>query len=51
MLSELLGLERNHYDRLVHFLYGVLMFLPSTEVLPVVFLMPVGSERSASCRC
>jgi len=24
-LSEVLGLERNHYDRLVHFLYGLLI--------------------------
>jgi putative membrane protein len=52
-LSAMLGLERNHYDRLVHFLYGVLMLLPSAEVLnrigsprgvgrwflPIVFIM------------
>lgn len=25
-LNELLGLERNHFDRLVHFLYGLLLF-------------------------
>ncbi|MET0657507.1 MAG: DUF2238 domain-containing protein [Steroidobacteraceae bacterium] len=52
-LSDLFGLERNHYDRLVHFLYGALMLVPSADVLrrvaimrgtgrwllPVVFLM------------
>jgi putative membrane protein len=52
-LNSLFGFERNHYDRLVHFLYGVLMLLPSAEVLnrigsprgagrwllPIVFLM------------
>ncbi len=27
-LREQLGLERNHFDRLVHFLFGVLMFHP-----------------------
>jgi putative membrane protein len=41
-LSEVLGLERNHYDRLVHFLYGVLMLLPSAEVLN-----RIGSPRGA----
>ena len=52
-----LGLERNQYDRLVHFLYGVLMSLPAIELLdararpvglwrwllPVLFLMSHGS--------
>lgn len=32
-VSELLGWERNHYDRLVHFLYGALMLPPATELL------------------
>jgi putative membrane protein len=31
-LSALLGLERNHYDRLVHFLYGALLLLPTVEL-------------------
>ena len=32
-LNEALGWERNHFDRLVHFLYGALMLLPSLELL------------------
>lgn len=32
-LSELLGLSRNHYDRLVHFLYGVLILPPCAEII------------------
>jgi putative membrane protein len=32
-LNELLGWERNHYDRLVHFMYGVLLLPPSVELL------------------
>jgi putative membrane protein len=32
-LSELMGLSRNHYDRLVHFLYGVLILPPSAEII------------------
>jgi putative membrane protein len=41
-LSAMLGFERNHYDRIVHFLYGVLMLLPSSEVLN-----RIGSPRAA----
>lgn len=32
-LNALFGWERNHYDRLVHFLYGALLLLPSVELL------------------
>lgn len=32
-ISEALGLERNHYDRLVHFLYGVLIAPAAIELL------------------
>lgn len=32
-LNEMLGWERNHYDRLVHFLYGALMLPPARELL------------------
>lgn len=32
-LSELLGWQRNHYDRMIHFLYGVLLLQPSAELL------------------
>lgn len=31
-LNELLGLERNHFDRVVHFAYGLLLFVPIREV-------------------
>lgn len=34
--NESLGLERNHYDRLIHFAYGALLFLPSMELLQSV---------------
>lgn len=32
-ISEALGLNRNHYDRLVHFAYGLLLVLPVRELL------------------
>jgi putative membrane protein len=31
-LNEVLGWERNHFDRLVHFLYGVLIVYPVREI-------------------
>jgi putative membrane protein len=31
-ITEWLGLERNHFDRLVHFLYGALLAYPMREV-------------------
>ncbi len=31
-ISDWLGLERNHFDRLVHFLYGLLLAYPMREV-------------------
>ena len=31
-LNDLLGLERNHFDRLVHFSYGLLLAYPMREV-------------------
>jgi putative membrane protein len=52
-LNDLLGWQRNHYDRAVHFLYGMLILLPAAElldryapsrgmwraILPVLFVM------------
>lgn len=52
-LNDLLGWQRNHYDRLVHFLYGMLILPPAAElldryapsrgvwraILPVLFVM------------
>lgn len=32
-LNESLGLSRNHYDRLVHFAYGLLLVMPLRELL------------------
>lgn len=31
-LNELLGFERNHYDRLIHFMYGLLLAYPVREL-------------------
>src|SRR3989338_6732753 len=33
LLKEPLSLERNHYDRVIHYLFGVLMFLPAFELV------------------
>ncbi len=52
-LNHMLGWDRNHYDRLIHFLYGVLLLQPSAEllgryapargswrwILPILFIM------------
>ena len=32
-LNELMGWSRNHYDRLVHFSFGLLSILPAIEIL------------------
>jgi len=32
-ISELFGFKRNHYDRLVHFAFGILMAQPARELL------------------
>jgi len=32
-VSDMLGIERNHYDRLVHFTFGFLLALPLIEIL------------------
>ena len=32
-VQDLLDLERNHYDRLVHFLFGLLLVYPMQEIL------------------
>lgn len=52
-LNSIFGFERNHYDRLIHFLYGALIVVPSLELfiayappkktwrvlMPVLFVM------------
>lgn len=32
-ISQWMGMERNHFDRLVHFLFGLLLTQPLTEIL------------------
>ena len=32
-LNGLIGFERNHFDRLVHFLYGILFYIPFREIV------------------
>jgi putative membrane protein len=32
-LADSLGLTRNHYDRVIHFAYGLLLYLPILELL------------------
>lgn len=39
-LSELTGWERNHYDRLVHLAYGLLLAYPMREVMVRLGLRP-----------
>jgi len=42
LIKEQYGLTRNHYDRIIHFLFGVLFFLPIYEVLVRIFKIPKG---------
>lgn len=41
-VTDFFGFERNHYDRLVHFLFGLLLFLPFYEL----FLSFQNSKRA-----
>ena len=41
-ISSLFGWERNHYDRLVHFLFGLLCILPVVEIATVRGRMGLG---------
>jgi putative membrane protein len=55
-LNSLFGWERNHYDRLVHFLYGLLLTYPVREIFLRIanargfwgYLLPVGFTMSTS---
>lgn len=55
-LAELFDLQRNHFDRLVHFLYGLLLTLPLREVLlrfgqmrpMIAYLLPITIVMSTS---
>lgn len=42
LLKDNYDLSRNHYDRVVHFLFGVLFFIPVYEILVRVFRVPKG---------
>ncbi len=44
-INELFGWQRNHYDRFVHFLYGLFLALPAAQVLMQRLRM---SAKSAS---
>lgn len=44
-LQEAFALERNHYDRIVHFSYGLLCAYPFHEIL----IRAAGARRSWSC--
>ena len=41
-IKQQYSLSRNHYDRLVHFLFGVLFFLPIHEVITRIFKIQKG---------
>jgi putative membrane protein len=41
-IKEQYELTRNHYDRVVHFLFGVLFFLPFHEIITRIFRVPKG---------
>jgi putative membrane protein len=43
-LASVFGFERNHYDRLIHFLYGALIVVPSLELF-VAYAPPRGVWR------
>jgi putative membrane protein len=42
LLKDQYDLSRNYYDRLVHFLFGVLFFIPVYEILVRIFRVPKG---------
>src|SRR3989344_8417631 len=41
-IKNYFGLARNHYDRIVHFMFGFLFFLPVYEFLVRIFKVPKG---------
>ena len=43
-LNSFFGFGRNHYDRLIHFLYGALMLLPALEIF-IAYAPPRGIWR------
>lgn len=43
-ISEMFGWTRNHYDRFVHFSYGIFFFIPAREIL--VKYIGIGEKRA-----
>ncbi len=41
-LQNMFEMRRNHYDRIVHFLFGIMFFLPIYEVVTRMFKVPKG---------
>jgi len=41
-ISDVLGWERNHYDRLVHFAFGLMMVKPATELVARFYDVSIG---------
>ncbi len=41
-LKSIYGLSRNYYDRVVHFSFGVLFFVPVYEIVTKIFRVPEG---------
>jgi putative membrane protein len=56
-VSDVFGFERNHYDRLVHFLYGFLLAYPMREIFVRVagakglwgYVLPLLMTMASSC--
>ncbi|HRY33278.1 MAG TPA: DUF2238 domain-containing protein [Bacteroidales bacterium] len=48
-INEVFGWERNHYDRLVHFAYGLLLFIPIREILMKRFSYRLSQASFTAC--
>lgn len=42
LIKDNYGLARNHYDRVVHFLFGILFYIPIYEIVTRIFRVPRG---------
>lgn len=42
LIQNEFDLSRNHYDRVIHFLFGLLFFVPIYEVITRIFRVPEG---------
>ena len=50
-ISDLFGFERNHYDRLVHFSYGLLLAIPIQEFEQRYFNLPARLAGVLAIEC